>query len=216
MRRLTRQPKWGGALLAAIVGWAACSWDTGRPAGNPESTLVVQRTIMPDSDPSSFAVDFPDRVSFCFDPVRGGINYVWQGDFADFSPARTGKFVEPIHLLGEVFYRESLPHPLRPERPDRVPRFQFRGYRLQDGFPVFLYTLDETPVEEEIRPLEDAPGLVRLFRVPAPGATFWFLLEEQPRAEVSSRTGRREENVLRFEADSAGEFEMTVRMEDQR
>ena len=66
-------------LLALAVGWVSLA-----QAGE----LRIERTLLPDAAPSSFAVGFPSGVNFCYDVVRGGVSYIWQGGFVDVTSVR--------------------------------------------------------------------------------------------------------------------------------
>src|SRR5688500_11103636 len=127
-------------FVAAAAGAAAAS--------APE--IQLERIIMPDAAPSSFAVGLPSGVNFCFDPVRGGVSYVWQGNFIDVAPARpgAGKLIKPVKLLGEVVYRESAPSPLRRGDVAREPVVVFKGYRFLEAAIEFSYTVDGVLVRE--------------------------------------------------------------------
>jgi len=37
--------------------------------------VQIERTFLPDAHASSFAFGLPGGVNFCYDPVRGGVNY---------------------------------------------------------------------------------------------------------------------------------------------
>jgi hypothetical protein len=173
--------------------------------------VVAYRTIMPDSGPASFAVGLPGGLGFCYDPGRGGINYAWQGDFADLSPTWAGKINQPAEIRGRIFYRETIAQPLRPGSADRVPKYSFKGYRFTDHSIEFHYTLDGTLVREEIAPLPDGSGLERRFRIDNPAGAVWFLAEGQDAAVVSTTTGRWLEGQLRFVGGSAADFTLTIR-----
>src|SRR4051812_47362819 len=101
----------------------------------PASAEVqIERTVMPfDASPSSFAIGLPSGVNFCFDHVRGGINYAWTGNFIDITnvrPGLGGKHIAPVKLLGDVFYRDDGNSPLRRGDPAHAPTFEFKGYTL--------------------------------------------------------------------------------------
>src|SRR5690606_20771913 len=83
----------------------AVLWSSGRVI--PHARPIVQRTFMPESHPGSFAITFPSGPGVCFDPVRGGINYIWDGDFVDLRPRWLTKQGEPPRIFGQVFYRET-------------------------------------------------------------------------------------------------------------
>ena len=176
-------------LLACVLAGLAlpCPLGAAAPAV-PE--LVVQRTIMPDAGPSSFALSFPEGVSLCFDPVRLGLNYAWLGT-VDLDPAWTGKNIVPARVNGRIFYREPASPVLRLGARSHPPAIQFQGYALRGGHPEFHYTLDGHPVRESIHPLPDGTGFERRFRVTLPpGVDCWLLGEVQPNAVMSLGDGR--------------------------
>jgi hypothetical protein len=150
--------------------------------------VLIERIFMPlDASPSSFAIGLPGGVNFCFDPVRGGVSYVWKGGFVDLAPARpgTGKFINPVKLLGPVVYQETGLAPLRRGDPGRVPIIEFTGYTLRDDAVEFRYTVDGSPVREEIRCNPDGSVLLRRFHVEAASdAKWWHVTDGKPAAEL--------------------------------
>jgi hypothetical protein len=146
--------------------------------------VLIERVFMPlDASPSSFAIGLPGGVNFCFDPVRGGVNYVWKGGFVDLAPARpgTGKFIHPVKLLGAVLYQESGLAPLRRGDPGRVPAVAFTGYTLRDDAVEFRYTVDGAVIREEIREDNDGSVLIRRFHVEGGGdAQWWHVADGKP------------------------------------
>ena len=150
--------------------------------------VLIERIFMPlDASPSSFAIGLPGGVNFCFDPVRGGVSYVWKGGFLDVSPARPGpgKFISAVKLLGPVVYQESGVAPLRRGDPGHSPRVEFAGYALRDDAIEFRYVVDGTAVREEIRVRSDGTALVRRFHVEGAGdARWWHVTEGKPATEL--------------------------------
>lgn len=154
--------------------------------------VLIERGFLPDAGPSSFAIGLPGGVNFCFDPVRGGVTYVWTGDFLDLAPMRpgTGKFIRPAVPLGPVVYREAGPVPLRRGDPGRIPVFEFTGYTLREDAVEFRYTLDGTLVREEIRARPGGGGLVRRFHFDSGAdAKWWHVVEGKPPVELKRGTG---------------------------
>jgi hypothetical protein len=150
--------------------------------------VLVERVFMPlDAAPSSFAIGLPGGVNFCFDPVRGGLSYAWKGGFVDLSPARPGpgKFINAVKLLGSVVYRETGLAPLRRGDPTRVPTVAFTGYNLRNDAVEFRYTIDGSPIREEIRANRDGTALIRRFHV-ADGsdARWWHVIDGKPASEL--------------------------------
>ena len=145
-----------------------------------------------DASPSSFAIGLPGGVNFCFDPVRGGVSYAWKGGFLDLSPARPGpgKFINAVKLLGPVMYQETGLAPLRRGDPRHVPAVEFTGYTLHDDAVEFRYTIDGSPVREEIRASADGSALVRRFHVAAAGdAKWWHVTDGKPATELKREPG---------------------------
>jgi acetyl esterase len=151
-----------------------------------ETGVTVHRTMMPDSGPSSFAVGFAPGLGLSYDPGRGGVNYIWRGDFADLGPTWQGKINRPAEIKGEIAYRESVRFPLRIDAPDREPRLEFRGYSLLDDGVEFRYLVDGVLVREELQASSDGSVLTRTFRLGGP-ISRWYWLEPQPTIEIASR-----------------------------
>ena len=202
----------GGAALAKdpeylrIIG-NALLWVSRRPI--PGARTAVQRSYLPDAYPGAFAITFPRGPGLCYDPVRGGINYAWEGDFADLRPRWLTKQGQPVRFVGNVFYREQNRLPLRTE-PTREPVGEFLGYVLVDGFPEFHWMVDGREVRELLRPLADGVGVVRRFSVGAGVGPLWLLLEPQVGAEVTIDGAVRDDNAVRY-TGGAGEFSVMVR-----
>jgi hypothetical protein len=149
--------------------------------------IQLERTFLPHgASPSSFAVGLPGDIHFCFDPVRGGVSYVWQGGFLDLTPVRPGpgKFIGAARLLGPLVYQESGHAPLRPDDPGRAPAVEFTGYTLHDDAIEFRYTVAGHRVREEIR-ARPAGGLLRRFTLAAGApARWWHVVAGQPPREL--------------------------------
>lgn len=108
----------------------------------PSGDVEVFRTVMPDAGPSSFAIRFKSaNLALCYDPVRGGINYVWKGGF-NLEPTITGKIGKPALIDGEPFYREKEWHPLRTSKMRGNPAYRFKGYSLTEDTLEFRYSID--------------------------------------------------------------------------
>jgi len=170
-----------GALLTAILLLGVTL----------RAEVQIERTYMPfDAAPSSFAIGLPGGVNFCFDPVRGGVSYVWTGGFIDISSVRPGvggKFITPVTLLGPVVHREDGIVPLRRGDPAQVPVYEFKGYTLLDAGVEFRYTLDGILVRETIR-ARSAPGggLIRRFVFEgATDARWWYVTDGKPATELT-------------------------------
>jgi len=187
----------------------AVLWSDGRAI--PHAQPIVQRTFMPESYPGSFAITFPNGPGVCFDPVRGGINFVWDGDFVDLRPRWLTKQGEPPRIFGKVFYREKAWQPLREGAPTRDSEFRFRGYALKAGGPEFHYQIDGRDIFEAISANAQGTGITRRFRVGAGAGPLWISLEPQTDAEIALTGLVRDGDHATFASASAGEFTIEIR-----
>lgn len=188
-------------------------------AMNARAELLVERTVMPGAAPSSFAVGFPNGISFCYDPVRGGIDYVWRGGFIDLTSVRPGpgKLIKPVELRGSILYRENGPAPLRRGDNQRLPEIKFKGYSLQEDAITFRYTVDGTPVEEEVRLRKGGDSLIRYFRVQdaARDSRWWYLPGTTEGTAWTAIGGQRETNGFHFTLERQEEFSLELPLSRQ-
>ncbi len=162
-------------------------------AARARAEVQIERIFLPHgASPSSFAIGLPGGINFCFDPVRGAVSYVWTGGFLDLTPARpgAGKFIAATKLLGPLAYQETGFAPLRRGDPARVPVVELTGYTLRDATVEFRYTVDGTPVREEISARPDGSALVRRFHLAAGAdAKWWHVVDGKPAAELRREPG---------------------------
>lgn len=191
-------------LLANAVLWAATRTV-------PGAVAAVQRSFMPESHPGSFAITFPGGPGLCLDPVRGGINFAWDGDFVDLRPRWLTKQGAPPRIFGGIFYREGAWRPLRGGTPAREGEFQFRGFALTPAGPEFHWQIDGRDVFETLSASADGATLTRRFRVAAGAAPLWLRLEPQPAAEITVRGLARDGEIASFPTPGPGEFTIEIR-----
>lgn len=198
----------GTAMYPTLVA-NAVRWAGDRPI--PGARPALQRTFMPEAHPGSFALTFPGGPSVCLDPVRGGINYIWDGDFVDLRPRWITKQGAPARLFGETFYTEKAWQPLRAGSPDDPGTLRFRGYTLKAGVPEFHYQVGGRDVFETITALEGGEGVVRTFRVGPGTRPLWVNFEDQSGASVMTRGLERDGRAGSFAASAGGEFQIVIR-----
>lgn len=184
-------------------------WVARRPI--PGAKPAVQRTFMPESRPGSFAIAFPEGIGVCLDPVRGGVNFAWEGDFVDLRPRWLTKQGAPARIFGPVFYQEKTWQPLRAGSPGSGDVARFRGYALREGAPEFHHEVGGRTVRETLRALPDGGGFVREFEVGTGNSPLWLSLEEQTGASVTVEGASRDGASVGFTSTSAGSFRVTVR-----
>jgi hypothetical protein len=181
-------------------------------AGN----VIVQRTMMPESGASAFAVSLGHNLNFCYDPGRGGINYVWLGDFVDLEPTWKAKINAPAVVRGTIVYRETARWPLRLNQPEREPKYTFKGYSLLPDGVEFHYLLDEMPVREEIRALPEARGIVRRFQLGSDAARWWLQVGAEGEAGSSSPGAKWDPARQALTGSGVREFTVTLALKGRQ
>jgi hypothetical protein len=177
--------------LPRLLLFTACAvlGSSGLPA-TAQADVQIDRIFMPhNASPSSFAIGLPGGISFCWDPLRCAVSYVWTGGFIDASPARPGigKFIEAVKLLGPIVYQESGSVPLRRVDPAREPVVEFTGYTLKSDAIEFRYTVDGLSVREEIRARADGRALVRRLQIAGGAdARWWHAVAGRPAQELKA------------------------------
>jgi hypothetical protein len=181
-------PRLSSAAPRVRHAWAVALFALAPAASMLRAEVQIERLYLPhDASPSSFAIGLPGGVHFCFDPVRGGLSYVWTGGFLDLTATRPGpgKFMSPAKLLGPVVYRETGLAPLRRGDPARVPAVEFVGYTLRSESVEFRYTVDGSLVREEIAAKPGGGGLVRRLKIEGGAdARWWHVVEGRPATEL--------------------------------
>lgn len=200
---LLASPDYVRIITQALLWTARRSIPGARPA--------VQRTFMPESHPGAFAITFPEGVGVCLDPVRGGVNFAWEGDFVDLRPRWLTKQGAPARIFGPVFYTEKTWQPLRAGAPGADSTWRFKGHVLRDGVPEFHHDVAGRKVTETLRALADGSGFTRTFTVTAGQAPLWLNLDEQSLSEVRVEGALRDGNAVAFTSADSGVFKITVR-----
>src|SRR5262249_31046081 len=130
----------------------------------PGARTFVQRTYMAGAYPGAFAITFPGGPGVCYDPERGRVDYLWDGDFVDLRPGYTAKHGAAMtefaaRFAGEVFYREELAPAFRADGRQAPADLRFLGYRMTDGHPEFKYSVDGRLVTERLEATPDGLGI---------------------------------------------------------
>jgi len=169
----TSMPNYFGGKLDARIHtlWAAMEWGAKAPApdgfrvGDLEVTseakpvvgkeAVVIRWDMPGATPAAIAVGLPGGFSYCFDAGQTKLLYAWRGGFLDMTgtllrKVDANKTTPTAALVGEVVWRAGADYPVLVGAEKRTPQRKFKGYKLVDGAPVFMYTLDGMNLVESI------------------------------------------------------------------
>lgn len=206
----------GGDRDFQVVLENSIRWAAGRRI--PGAQTLVERTIMAGAIPGALAICFPGGPSICYDTVRGGIDYVWDGDYVDLHPWWTAKHGQPLRafearIWGSVFYRDKdLAPAMHVGTQSTQSDYHFRGYRIRnDGFPEIFYDVGDRRVTEDLAVLGDGNGVMRAFHVSAGTAPLWLRIDGHSGADISIEGATRDGDLVHFDSEAAGDFSMTIR-----
>lgn len=199
--------------ITKIIQGLAGGKDMPMPSGLAEATQpfyllvkdepIVFRTFIEDSSPRSIVVGFPGLNSYVFDAQLCRLRYAWSGDFLDVKPVWADRGGNQAKILGKKYFNAPETYPIRIGDPERVPEVKFRGYKLINRIPEFMYQVDGVPVKELIT---SAPkGLLREFTVPAKDA--WFVSDPISGVEITTSAGPLQSGRIKI---PPGRFEVTI------
>ena len=119
-------------------------------------TPVVCRVYLEGASSRAIAVGLPEKqggISYAFDAAECRLLYFWSGGFIDMERAWTGHGGWYARLLGEKIYQAPSHFPLRIGKPNEwpeKPELVFKGYRIVEGQPEFLYQVHGQEVAHRI------------------------------------------------------------------
>ncbi len=184
-------------------------WTVQRPI--PDARAYVQRTYLPESYPGTLAVTMPGGPTFAFDPVRGGISHMSDGDFVDLRPRWITKRGEPARLSGEIFYRDTSRGLFWMTADGREPAFHFKGYSVVGRYPELFYRVGDREIREETLPLASGMGIIRKFHVGPGTQPLWYKSDPQPGAEITAKGLEQDGSRMGYTGTGAGEFTIEIR-----
>lgn len=165
------------------------------------------RAFMEGSGLASVAVRLPQRLAYCWDASACKLQYAWSGDFLDNKDFWHGHKNAYAQVLGEIFYRDQVQHPLRIGNPMLLPTVIFKGYRLVDRYPEFNYLVNGVEVFECIREKADGTGLERRFRIPYQLEPIWFHFSPNDGMSYECSSGQLEsKGIIKLSPEEAAEF----------
>ena len=171
---------------------------------------LVSRTFLPDCGPAALAVGLPGGQSYCFDAGSCRLRYAWKGGFVDNTEQWAGKGDLWSKVDGRIYYRAPAAPWLRIGAADHIPEARWHGYRLVQGYPQFLYTLDGTEVSELIRPRPGGGGLEITFAIPSAPGPVYLVVDKDGGASVVSSAGRWIGPLLTLAPGEAQRFTITL------
>ncbi|PJJ79120.1 plastocyanin/azurin family copper-binding protein [Mucilaginibacter auburnensis] len=172
---------------------------------------TLYRIFMPDASPAAIAVNLSDGISYCWDATTSRLRYLWSGGFLDNAEHWKGNGKPLAKILGTVFYRDSTGGALRMGNVDHKPVSEFKGYRLLNKYPQFIYTLDGADVTELITSAQaEGKGIIRTFTFDKLKKDLYFVTTENDGMTYSSTAGKWKNGVLKLSAKEARKFSITM------
>lgn len=181
------------------------------PKYNPKNGTESSKLDKPiDGIPGAIAVNFGEKLSYCFDSTECRLFYTWSGGFMDMTDywgkdAGGGrkKFGYIGKVLGKVSFLAQGKAPL-PGKP------QFKGYRKIKSIPEFMYSIGDVNFTLKIVPgSKDGEALCHYTSDASKGLTLKFNPDEAK--QLASDKGEFKNGVLTLNANDAASFTITVK-----
>lgn len=175
---------------------------------------TMNRLFMPESSPASIAVGMEKGQSYNWDAGYSFLRYAWDGGYIDASEQWEAKAHEVAEIEGNIYYRNTTGFPFRIGRQDSIPKPEFKGYRLIDGYPQFMYKMGNILVYELIVPAGSTSGFEIKYMLENVNQPIWYVLSNND-VQVRVSKGTIKENMVKLTAKQATEFSISILSEEQ-
>lgn len=172
---------------------------------------TIYRIFMPNTGPAAIAVNLPGNISYCWDASTSSLAYAWSGGFLDNSQHWKGNGNAFAKIIGELFYNDGKNSGFRIGKESNKPAADFKGYRLLNKYPQFMYKLDGADVTEVISSTQwEGKGLTRNFTFNNLKKDLYFVTNVTDGMIYSSSAGKWKNGVLKLTAKQAKQFTITM------
>lgn len=162
----------------------------------------VYRSTIPGVGPDAIAVGTPQGIHYAFDPHTCRLALAWSGDFLDVKRDWAGRGGQGTGIPGKTFYRTKVRQILMGDASAK-----FRGYRMVDDLPVFLYSIGSAQVEHSLLPLVDGSGVLQQITIRNASKSVTFVND----AKWTSPGNTFENEKLTFAPAKAISFQVALR-----
>lgn len=169
------------------------------------------RVFMPEAGPAAIAVALPHEFNYCWDAGNGRLRYLWTGDFLDATGVWRGNGNSLGKVLGEKIWESHPGESIRSIQLGDSPAesYQYEGYDLVDGIPLYHYQIDGTKISET---LTSGPDEVHWsFTVDSPKSDVRVLAPTSDKATLSSDVGERDGDWWVIPQDAASAFTLKLK-----
>ncbi|MDO8991674.1 MAG: plastocyanin/azurin family copper-binding protein [Daejeonella sp.] len=174
----------------------------------------IYRVFIYGASPAAIAVSLPGDLSYCWDAGTCKLRFAWSGGFLDNSELWKGKGDVLAKVVGNVFFRDKTQFPFSFSADNKVPKLDYKGYKLINRYPEFHYTLNGIDVYELILPKADGKGLNRTFRIPNVKSTVWFNTDQSDGVKYEALKGSWEGNRLKLTSKEARRFSIIMSVKE--
>ena len=172
---------------------------------------TLYRIFMPDASPAAIAVNLSDGISYCWDATNSQLRYLWSGGFLDNAEHWKGNGKPLAKILGSVFYRDSTAGAIHIGNINQKPVADFKGYKLLNKYPMFIYTLDGAEVTELITSAQaEGKGVVRTFTFSNLKKDLFFTTSANDGMKYTATAGKWKDGVLKLTPKEARKFSITM------
>lgn len=172
---------------------------------------TIYRIFMPNVGPAAIAVNLPGNISYCWDAGTSSLAYAWSGGFLDNGQHWSGNGRPLAKILGELFYNDGKNSGFRMGKESNKPKIEFKGYRLLNKYPQFMYKLDGADVTEVISSTQwEGKGFVRTFTFNNLKKDLYFVTNANDGMIYTSSAGTWKNGVLKLSAKQAKQFSITM------
>lgn len=140
----------------------------------PEDEPIIYRNFIEGVSPRGIAVGYPEAVNLCFDAEQMSLALIWENEFIDAGKHWKGRGQGNQRPLGDnvLSLVRGAPFAVLEDQnaswPTTTPMeagYRFRGYRFNSQRqPVFLYSVGDASVSDEIVPQKNERGLAEFSR----------------------------------------------------
>ena len=178
------------------------------PKTGKESTSKVDKPI--EGIPGAIAVDFGEKLSYCFDSTECRLFYVWSGGFMDMTAywgKNEGGGRKRFGYIGKVLGKTSF---LAKGKAPLAGKPKFKGYRKIQSVPEFMYSIGDINFTLKIVPgSQQGEAVCHYTSDAAKGLTLKFNPDEAK--QFSADKGEFKNGVLTLSGSDAASFTITIK-----
>lgn len=182
---------------------------TESPHPYPMEMPQITRLFMPGASPASIAVGMEENQSYCWDAGYCFLRYAWAGGYIDASKQWEGKSTEMAEIEGKIFFKNESGFPFKIAQNDSTLKPDFKGYKLINGYPEFIYKIGEITVYQLITPQEKT-GLRIQYRMEHVTQPVWYVINSKNDVHIEASKGIWKNNKLKLLPAEAAAFTISI------